>query len=104
MTTTMSAAGMQTAALNQFGRSTYGGRGTHAQQRRAERERKAITDTASAFHSVVTSDNPPQSRDEAIRSTVGTLGWVLSFLFPQYAIAIKVAAFLWDLWQQSRGT
>lgn len=88
---------MQSAALNQFGPSAFGGTLKH--QRRAERERKAIKDTASAFHKVVTSDAPPQTREEAIKSTVGTLGWVLSFLFPQYAIAIKVAAFLWDLWQ-----
>jgi hypothetical protein len=94
--TTMTESGMQAAALNQFGPSAFGGTLKH--QRRAERERQAIKDTASAFHSVVTSDNPPQTREQAIRSTVGTLGWVLSFLFPQYSLAIKVAGFLWDLW------
>ena len=98
----MTEQGMQAAALNQFGPQAFGG--TLARQRKAERERKAIKDTASAFHKVVNSTTPPATREEAIKSTVGTLGWVLSFLFPQYAIAIKVAAFLWDLWQQSRGT
>lgn len=93
---TMSEKGMQLAALNQFGASAFGGTLKH--QRRAERERQAITDTASAFFKVVNSNSLPQSRDQAIRSTVGTLGWVLSFLFPQYSLAIKVAGFLWDLW------
>ena len=93
--TTMTEKSMQSAALNRFGTPTFGG--TFARQRRAEREREAIRETASAFHRVVNGANPPQSRDEAIRSTVGVLGWVLSFLFPQYAIAIKVAGFLWDL-------
>jgi hypothetical protein len=96
---TMTESSLQIAALNQFGPSAFGG--TFRHQRRAERERKAIKETASAFHRVVNSATPPATREEAIQSTVGTLGWVLSFLFPQYAIAIKVAAFLWDIWNSN---
>ena len=88
---------MQSAALNQFGPSAFGGTLKH--QRRADRERAAIKETATAFYRVVNSTTPPATREAAIKSTVGTLGWVLSFLFPQYSLAIKVAGFLWDLWQ-----
>ena len=53
-----------------------------------------------AFEKVMNSRRPPKSRDEAIRRAVGLLGMMLAAMFPQYALAIKVAGFLWDVFHQ----
>lgn len=58
--------------------------------------RRHVSETTDAFFDAVNSDNPPQSRDEAIRLTIGALGMLLAYLFPQYALAIKIAGWLWD--------
>ena len=74
--------------------------GLSKKTRRQERERAAKRAKVSAisdrFFDAVNSESPPQSRDEAIRIVVGTLGMLLSYLFPQLALAIRVAGWLWD--------
>ena len=49
---------------------------------------------------VMQSDTLPQSREAAIRSIVGPMAFVLALVFPQYALAIRVAGWLWDYFQQ----
>jgi hypothetical protein len=48
------------------------------------------------------SDNPPKSREEAARRALGFLGMFFASIFPQYALAIKVAFFLWDVFHQGK--
>jgi hypothetical protein len=48
------------------------------------------------------SENPPQSREEAARRALGFLGMFFASIFPQYALAIKVAFFLWDIFHQGK--
>lgn len=52
---------------------------------------------AAKMHSLMTSGKPPKSREQAIKSTVGTLAFILQFVFPQYALLIKLAGMAWDL-------
>lgn len=61
---------------------------------------KQIKATSRSFHRAMNSRKPPQDRDEAIRRAVGLLGMMLAAMFPQYALAIKVAGFLWDIFHQ----
>ncbi|MGL4398991.1 MAG: hypothetical protein ACRCXD_03905 [Luteolibacter sp.] len=72
------------------------GAGTETLDQRRKTVRKAARD----FHAIMSSRKPPQSRDEAIRRAVGLLGMMLAAMFPQYALAIKVAGFLWDIFHQ----
>lgn len=73
----------------------------HREQRHLSRQRQDIADKTSAFGKVMNSPNPPQTRDEAIESTMGVLGMILSYLFPQYRLAISIIGFLWDMWQRN---
>lgn len=61
---------------------------------------KQIKATSRAFHRAMNARKPPQDRDEAIRRAVGLLGLLFASMFPQYALAIKVAGFLWDVFHQ----
>ena len=63
-------------------------------ERRKKRDR--ITATIDRGFEVLESDNPPQSREEAIRRIVGVAAMLVAFLFPQYRLAIQVAGWLWD--------
>ena len=60
------------------------------------RKRDAVSKTVARGMEVLNSDNPPKSRDEAIRLIVGVVAMALAFLFPQYKLAIQVAGWLWD--------
>lgn len=64
--------------------------------RQREQKRKQVSQASDKFFDVMNSDNPPQSREEAISLIVGTLGKLLSFVFPQYALMISVVVWLWD--------
>jgi hypothetical protein len=55
-----------------------------------------VSAASDKFFELMNSDSPPHSREEVIRLTIGTLGMVLAYLFPQYALAIRVAGWLWD--------
>ncbi len=76
------------------------GVGMSPRSRREDREREAKRKSVSAasdkFFDAMNSDSPPQSREDAIRIVVGVFGILLSYLFPQFAIAIRVAGWLWD--------
>lgn len=61
---------------------------------------KQIKATSKAFHRAMNSRKPPQSREDSIRRAVGLLGMMLAAMFPQCALAIKVAGFLWDVFHQ----
>lgn len=64
---------------------------------RAQRQKRArISKTVATGLTVLESNSPPKSRDEAIRMIVGAVGMALAFLFPQYRLAIQVAGWLWD--------
>ena len=52
------------------------------------------------FRYVMESDNPPRSKEEAIRQVLGLLRrglGMLSWIFPQYALLIAIIGFLWDV-------
>lgn len=49
------------------------------------------------FRSVMESEQPPKTKDEAIRQVVGLIGRLLSIIFPQYALLISIIGFLWDV-------
>ena len=70
---------------------------TWMKESKAQRlKRTRISDTVARGLEVLESDNPPKSRDEAIRRIVGAGLMLLAFLFPQYRLAIQVAGWLWD--------
>ena len=60
------------------------------------RKRTQISDTIATGLEVLESNNPPKSRDEAIKRIVGAGLMLMAFLFPQYRLAIQVAGWLWD--------
>jgi hypothetical protein len=74
---------------------------TMLKQSKAERKqrtakREAISRTVTKGLEVLESNNPPRSREEAIRRIVGAGLMLVAFLFPQYRLAIQVAGWLWD--------
>lgn len=70
--------------------------GLRKEDRQRTKKRQQVTAVSDKFFDVMNSENPPQSREEVIRLTIGTLGMVLAYIFPQYALAIRVAGWLWD--------
>jgi len=58
--------------------------------------RNTVDRTVSKSLDVMESTKPPQSRSEAIRRVVGPLAMMLAMVFPQYALAIRVAGWVWD--------
>ena len=64
-----------------------------------KKRRRTVDQTIERGINVLESSNPPRSRDAAIRSIVGPLAFVLALIFPQYALAIRVAGWLWDYLQ-----
>ena len=64
---------------------------------KAQRQKRhRISETVATGLTVLESNSPPRSRDEAIRMIVGAVGMALAFLFPHYRLAIQVAGWLWD--------
>lgn len=91
----------QSAALSHFlGGAAMASDGVKPKQ--LERRRKTIKSASVAFHAVMTADDPPQTRDEAIRQAIGFLGMLFAAFFPQYSLAIRVAGFLWDVFHQGK--
>ena len=86
---------IEQAALRQFDCANlpFG----HKREDRARiRKRKNVEATTRKFLDAMNSAKPPTTRDEAIASSIGTIATLLSFLFPQFALAISVAGWLWD--------
>ena len=71
-------------------------------ERRSNRREKSIKAASKSFYRVMNSENPPKSREEAARRALGFLGMFFVSIFPQYALAIKVAFFLWDIFHQGK--
>lgn len=71
-------------------------------ERKSNRREKSIKAASKSFYRVMNSENPPQSREEAARRALGFLGMFFASIFPQYALAIKVAFFLWDIFHQGK--
>jgi len=75
----------------------------HGTARSEASERKKRRDTVGRTIErgldVMNSGTPPKTREAAIRSIVGPLAFVLALIFPQYALAIRVAGWLWDYLQ-----
>lgn len=62
------------------------------------KRRKRLAETINTFNAVMSSDNPPRTREEAVEMVAPFLTLVLSFLFRQFAI--EVIEWLWDQMQQ----
>jgi hypothetical protein len=62
-----------------------------------QRKRRQVSTEVYRGLQVLSSDNPPRSRDEAIERIVGVIGMMLQVFFPQYRLAIQVAGWLWEL-------
>jgi hypothetical protein len=60
------------------------------------KKRDAVSATVARGMEVLNSDNPPKSKEEAIRAIAGAVAMALAFLFPQYRLMIQVAGWLWD--------
>ena len=60
------------------------------------RKRLQVETTTRKFLDAMNSASPPKTRDEAIGSVVGVVSTLLALLVPQFAMAIKVAGWLWD--------
>jgi len=71
-------------------------------ERKSNRREKSIKAASKSFYRVMHSENPPKSREEAARRALGFLGMFFASIFPQYALAIKVAFFLWDVFHQGK--
>ena len=66
------------------------------EDRRRKQKQKQVSAVSDRFFDAMNADDPPQSKEDAIQLIVGTLGKVLSFMFPQYALWISVVIWLWD--------
>lgn len=66
---------------------------------KAARKRQQIQEYGDRLFEAVNSDNPPKTQDEAIAVVIGMVGRVLAYVFPQYALAIQVAIWLWQRMQ-----
>jgi hypothetical protein len=95
MLSTRDQVAIETAALRQFDCANLPF-GHHRETRERIKKRGHVTATTAAFFKVMNGNNPPATKDAAVRSTVGALGMLFSFLFPQFALAISVASWLWD--------
>jgi len=88
-------ADIEQAALRQFDCATLPFGHKRESKERAKR-RTHVTATTRRFLDAMNSPKPPKTRDEAITASVGLLTSLLSMIFPQYALAIAVAGWLWD--------
>lgn len=62
--------------------------------RKAERKRDQIGNTIDTFRKVMSSDNPPRTKQESVEMVAPFLTLLLSILFKQFAI--QVIEWLWD--------
>lgn len=60
------------------------------------KRRNQVTATTRRFLDAANGPNPPKTREEAITASIGLFTSLLSMIFPQYAVAIAVAGWLWD--------
>ncbi len=88
-------ADIEAAALREFDCSVLPF-GHKKESRQRQRRREQVQTTTRRFLDAVNSSRPPKTKQEAIAASIGPLASVLSFLFPQFALAISVAAWLWD--------
>jgi hypothetical protein len=92
-------------AVYRFDCFDYVGAANWKKKDRDERNRKRQSVESLVLRGVdlLNSDNPPRTREEAIRQIsqvppfVRFLMLILGTAFPQYALAISVAEWLWDM-------
>jgi hypothetical protein len=87
------------AALKHFVNEPTAQEAPRKRNRFREKRLKETNRCIGAFRKVMESNNPPKSKEEAIRIAIGLLGYLLSFVFPHYALAIQIIGFLWDIMQ-----
>lgn len=68
--------------------------------KKAARKRDQIGNTIDTFRKVMSSDNPPRTKQQAVEMVAPFLTVVLSFFFRQFAI--EVIEWLWDQMQESQ--
>ncbi len=88
-------ADIEAAALREFDCSVLPF-GHKRETRQRARKREQVQATTRRFLEAANSAKPPKTKQEAIAASIGPLASLLSFLFPQFALAISVAAWLWD--------
>jgi len=92
---TQDQANIESAALREFD-CTVLPFGHKREDKSRARRRAQVTTTTRRFLDAANSSRPPKTRDEAITASVGLFTSLLSMIFPQYALAIAVAGWLWD--------
>jgi len=88
-------ADIEAAALREFDCAVLSF-GHKRESKQRARKRAQVEATTRRFLDAANSSRPPKSKAEAVAASTGTLTTLLSFLFPQYALAIAVAGWLWD--------
>lgn len=63
------------------------------------KKRNQVSIGVDRFRQVMDSPNPPQTRDEAVKSVIGSFGYFLAIIFPQYALLIQIITVAWELLQ-----
>ena len=86
---------IEAAALREFDCSVLPF-GSKREDKARARRRARVAATTRKFLDAANSSHPPASRDDAIAASVGTIATILSLIFPQFALAIAVAGWLWD--------
>lgn len=87
---------IEAKAWRAFGVAPLASAGMTKEPKSQRTKRTRISETIATGLEVLESNNPPKSREEAIRLIAGGLAIALAFLFPQYRLAIQVAGWLWD--------
>ena len=86
---------IEAAALREFNCSVLPF-GSKREDKARARRRDRVAATTRKFLDSMNSSKPPATRDDAIAASVGLMATVLSLIFPQFALAIAVAGWLWD--------
>jgi hypothetical protein len=86
---------IEAAALREFDCSVLPF-GSKREDKARARKRASVAATTRKFIDAANSSKPPATRDEAIGASVGLVATILSLIFPQFALAISVAGWLWD--------
>lgn len=63
-----------------------------------ERKRRLVNDVADRFFRAMLSDNPPKTRDQAVRMAL-PIGWLILSLIWK-TLALEIARWLWEQTQE----
>jgi hypothetical protein len=67
-------------------------------RRNRERKRRLVNDVADRFFRAMLSDNPPKTRDQAVRMAL-PIGWLILSLIWK-TLALEIARWLWEQTQE----